>query len=81
MKKLDNYSIQLTFNGKKFNKRNKSINDAIVSVKPEVLFTELYFSVRLGKDNERVMRLSLRDGKKLFNNDIYREIFINNLLI
>lgn len=81
MSKLDNYSIQFIFNGLKLNKRNKSINDAIMAVKPEVLLTEFYIRVRKGKDNERFMRLSLRDGKKLFNNDIYREIFINNLMI
>lgn len=81
MSKLENYSIQFLFNGLKLNKRNKSINDAILSVKPDVLLTEFYIRVRKGKDNERFMRLSLRDGKKLFNNDVYREIFINNLMI
>lgn len=81
MSKLDIYSITMIFNGKKFNKRNKSVNDAIMQVKPDVLLTEFYITVKKGKDNKREIRLSLRDGKKLFNNDLYREIFINNLMI
>lgn len=81
MKKPEKYSIQFIFNGKKINKRNSSINEAIIQVKPDVLLTEFYIKVKKGKDNERNMRLPLRYGKKLFNNDIYREIFINNLMI
>lgn len=67
-------------NGLEYNKRSADIGKAILSVKPEVLYTEVY--VVIGKKGNTIeRRLNLIQGRKLFMNDDFLEIFINNLLI
>ena len=74
------YSIKLIFNGLEFNKRSANIAKAIMEVKPEVLHTEMYVVIgKKGDTTER--RLNLVQGRKLFMNDDFLEIFINNLLL
>lgn len=74
------HTIKLIFNGLTFTKRSNDIAKAILSVKPEVLYTEVY--VVIGpKGNTIERRLNLVQGRKLFNNDDFLEIFINNLLL
>ena len=74
------YSLTAKFNGMVFKKRTDDLNETIKSLKPDWLHTEVYFTVK--KDNtvaER--RLSLIQAKRVFNVDINREVFINNLML
>jgi hypothetical protein len=51
-----------------------------MSLKPETLYTEVY--VIVGKKGDTIeRRLSLTQGRKLFQNDDFLGIFINNLLL
>lgn len=74
------YNLTLNFNGETFTKRPKDIKKAILSLKPEMLLTEMYVTLKNKKDI-RERKLTLIQGRKLFNNEDFLDIFINNLLI
>ena len=74
------YSVKFLFNGESYLKRTNDIEEAILSVQPPVLLTEMYVIVKKG-DVTMERRLNLTQGKNLFRNDVFREVFINNLLL
>lgn len=70
----------MIFNGMTFTKQTADIAKSILSLKPDVLYTDIYITVKKGKElTER--KLSLKQGKNLFVNEDYLPIFINNLLL
>jgi len=73
----------LKFNGKEYKKRPKSedsIKEAILSVKPELLMTEMYVTLKEnGHIRERL--LTLFNGRQLFNSDDYLDVFVMNLIM
>lgn len=74
------YSLTAKFNGKTVTKRTDDLNETIKSLKPDWLHTEVYFIVK--KDTQVAERyLGLVQAKRVFNNDINREVFINNLML
>lgn len=74
------YTLEMVFNGERFKKNTNNLDEAIVSMKPETLYTEVYVTASKGKElSER--RLNLVQGKRLFLIEDFREIFINNLLL
>ncbi len=77
---LKKYSVQMLFNNEKFTKRTDDLAETFVSLKPAQLHTDMYVIVKKGG---AVMErhLNLVQGRKLFANSDYREIFINNLLL
>ena len=54
--------LTLQFNGETFKKRPKDLREAILSVKPDVLHTEMYVTLKRGSDI-REKRLNLREGR------------------
>ena len=74
------YHLKMTFNGETFEVDTDNIGEAILALKPEVLFTEIYLTISLG-DFVRERRQTLDQGKKLFNSDEYREVFLINLAL
>lgn len=74
------YTITANFNGKTFNTETDDVSKAIDELKPEQLLTEMYITVR-GNELVSDRRLNLIQGRKLFANPEYKEIFINNLLL
>jgi hypothetical protein len=60
------YSLKMTFN--------------ILSLKPELLHTEVYVTATKGKE-ESERRLSLTQAKRVFRDDLVRQVFIHNLLL
>lgn len=72
------YNLTLKFNGETFNKRPKDIKKAILDTKPDVLHTEMYVILKKGND-VRERKLNLRQGKSLFNNEDFLNIFVMNL--
>jgi hypothetical protein len=73
-------SLMVKFNGFEEEKRTDNIDEAILSFKPEMLMTEMYITAKKGEMvSER--KLTLVQGRKLFNNESFRQIFINNLLL
>lgn len=76
------YNLTLLFNGETKKKRTENIKDTILSLKPEVLYTEVYVILsEVGSKNKTERRLSLRQGKQLFNSDSFLDVFIINLLV
>ena len=74
------YHLKMTFNGETFEVDTDNIGEAILALKPEVLFTEIYLTISLD-DFVRERRQTLDQGKKLFNNDEYLEVFLINLAL
>lgn len=76
------YNLTLLLNGETHKKRTDNIKDAILSLKPEVLYTEMYVIVqKVGSKDKIERRLSLIEGKKLFINEDFLDVFIINLLL
>lgn len=74
------YKVEMMFNELKFRKQTDDIAKAIMELKPEQLYTDLYVVVTKGKDRmER--HLNLRQGKTLFLSEDFLGIFINNLML
>ncbi len=74
------YSLTVLMNGEKINKRTQDLDATLASLKPVWLHTEVYVIVKKGKQTvER--RLTLVNAKRVFNNDVVRQVFINNLLL
>jgi hypothetical protein len=74
------YSLKMTFNGEEFNTKTNDLDDAILSLKPELLHTEVYVTATKGKE-ESERRLSLTQAKRVFRDDLVRQVFIHNLLL
>jgi hypothetical protein len=76
------YNLTLLLNGETKKKRTENIKDAILSLKPEVLYTEVYVIVsKVGSKDKIERNLNLIQGKKLFNNEDFLDVFILNLLL
>jgi hypothetical protein len=74
------YSLTLIINGETIKKRNADIEKALMSAKPELVFCEMYVTATKDKRTAE-RRLPLIQARKLFNDDVFRQIFLNNLLI
>lgn len=74
------FTVKAKFNGETVTKRTDDLNETIKSLCPDWLHTEVYLTVKKGK-NESERYLGLRQAKKVFNDDDTREIFINNLML
>lgn len=74
------YNLTFKFNGEEKIKKTDNILEALDEVRPPLLHTEMYFTLKKGKHViER--RLNLIQGRKLFRDAVAREIFINNLML
>ena len=74
------YKIQMLFNGLTVKKSTDDLDKAFTELAPEILYTEVYVIVKKGNEvSER--KLNLKQGRNLFINDSFREVFINNLLL
>jgi hypothetical protein len=74
------YNLKMTLNGETHEVSTDNLREAILSLKPEVLFTEVYMTITKG-DFTRDRRLSLKQGKQLFASDTALEIFLINLFL
>lgn len=82
MPKTKKYNLKLIFNEQTFNKRTSDIKEAILSVTPDQVYTELYLIVSpVGSKDLTERHLNLPNAKKLFRDEVYLDIFINNLLL
>lgn len=74
------YNLKMTLNGETHEVSTDNLREAILSLKPEVLFTEVYMTITKG-DFTRDRHLSLKQGKQLFASDTALEIFLINLFL
>ncbi len=75
------FSISFKFNGEVIQKRTDDINEAILAVKPDVIHTDVYITAKDKKGWVAERKLNLTQAKRVFRDDITREVFINNLLV
>jgi len=73
------YTIWMKFNDQEYTIQSDDVASAILSVKPEFLFTELYMTIK-ADDMTLEREFTLVQGKRLFNNEDNLEIFTSNLL-
>jgi len=72
------YSVAFKFNGETIKAKTDDIALAIEEVKPTQLHTEMYVTVKNGKQLvER--RVLLTQAKRIFSDAFHRQVFINNL--
>lgn len=74
------YEVVFKFNGESVKTEADDMNDAILTVKPTQLHTEMYVTVKNGEQLvER--RVLLIPARKIFQDAFHRQVFINNLLL
>ena len=73
------YQVEIKMNGKVFKKKGSDISEVIMGLKPEFVLTQSFITVKYKKRTFERM-LTLHQGRKLFNDGTYREMFINNLI-
>lgn len=79
---MTKYNVKVIFNEKEHTKRTPDIKGAILSLKPEIVYTESYFIISpVGSKELTERHLNLANTKKLFRDEQYLDIFINNLLL
>jgi hypothetical protein len=81
---MKQYRVTIQMNGEEFNKRGEDVKEAILSVKPEQLHTDMYITVSTGSGENKTTAersLSLLQGKRLFVSEDALEVFINNLML
>lgn len=74
-------NLTLSFNGETYTKRPKDVKAAIISVKPQLLFTDVYVTLKNNKNDVRERKLNLHQGRKLFQDENFLEVFVMNLLM
>lgn len=78
--KTKKYSLELAFNGEVYKTTTNDLEEALLEMKPDQLLTEIYVTARKRKEvAER--RLSLQQGKRIFLDDMTRQVFVQNLLL
>lgn len=74
------YSVMTIINGETKNTNTDNVEKTILSLKPELVLTEMYVTVRKGEAiAER--KLTPKQARFFFNDEIFRQVFMNNLLI
>lgn len=73
------YKVEIAMNGITFIKKGVDLDKTIMKLKPEIVLTSSFVTITYkGRVFERT--LNLVDSKRLFDDDVFREIFINNLI-
>lgn len=71
-------AVSFKFNGEKKNKKTDDLFKTIEEVKPPMLHTELYLTIQ--KDGHTIeRRLGLIDARRIFRDEMARQVFINNM--
>lgn len=74
------YKLEMFFNGFHFETKTNDIRESILSFSPEELFTEVFITIT-EKAGVRDRKLTLRQGKNLFMNEVFTDVFISNLML
>ena len=82
--KLPTYTLTGRINEIEFNKRTSDLKKTLMDLKPEFVFCDTYITLSKGSGKDKVVterKLNLKQGKQLFNNEIFLDVFIDNLLM
>lgn len=78
-KPTDKYTLSISMNGEVFLRKTNNIKEELQKFTPEQVFTEVYINITKGMA-DFTRRLTLPNAKRLFRDQEYQEIFLNNLL-
>lgn len=74
------YRLEMIVNGETVKKRGADVASLILSCKPELVLTECYLTLKV-KKHVIERKLAKVNAFKLFNDETYREVFIDNLML
>ena len=74
--------LSIQFNGETFTKSvtDKTLKKVILSLKPDWLHTDMFITLKKDLDI-RERHLNLKQGKQLFNDNDFLDVFILNLML
>ena len=78
------YTLTGRINEIEFKKRTSDLKKTIMDLKPEFVFCDTYITLSKGSGADKIVterKLNLKQGKQLFNNEIFLDVFIDNLLM
>ena len=78
------YTLKGRINETPFSKRTSDIKATLLALKPEFVFTDTYIVLSTGAGASKITterKLNLVQGKKLFNDEDYSTVFIQNLMV
>lgn len=74
------YKVTALINGETFVKETDDIKETLLSLKPDMVYSELEVKVEKGGiSTDR--HLNLRQSRNLFINDSFMDVFISNLML
>lgn len=74
------YSVMTIINGETKNTETDNLEETLMNLKPALVLTEMYLTVAKG-DAKAERRLTPKQARFFFNDSIFRQVFMNNLLI
>ena len=74
------YSVMAIINGKTTNTKTDDVQDTLLKLKPDLVLTEMYVTVEKGEAKAE-RRLTAKQARHFFNDEVFRTVFMNNLLI
>ncbi len=83
-KVLPLYTLSGLINDIPFNVETDDIYETIKSLAPELILCDTYMTLSKGEGEDKIVneqRLNFTQSKRVFRDDISREIFVNNLLL
>lgn len=80
MKKTKQYKLELVINGEKKVIKTDNLKESILKLKPDQVFTEMYITITKGEAMFE-KKFNLIQARKFFNDDMFLDIFINNLML
>jgi hypothetical protein len=78
-KEVKEYKVVAMFNDEKFEIETNDIKEALLSIRPEMLNSEVDIKIYKGSQ-ETERHLNLRQGRNLFINESFLDVFIANLM-
>lgn len=74
------YSVMAIINGETTNTNTDKLEETLLAMKPDLVLTEMYLTIERGKAKAE-RRLTAKQARSFFNDEIFRQVFMNNLLI
>jgi hypothetical protein len=74
------FSVTAIINGNTFSKKTDNVEATLLELQPEQVFSEMYVTVQ-HKEGVSERRLTALNAKKFYQDEVFRQVFMNNLLL
>lgn len=75
------YEVEMRFNAEVFTAKSNDLSEAIMSLKPERLLTEVFIKIYKDKELISERRIDRTRGRRIFGNPESLEIFLMSLIL